>query len=94
MSGTIQGKIISTQLGEFSKRQIVYGFIGIELPDKTHVKVKIDSYTWYESLTVGDDVVLEIEKLANTDILVARTVRLKSSLEMEAEDRAPVETSA
>jgi hypothetical protein len=89
---TINGKIISTELGQFSKRKIVYGYLGIEVPDKTHIKVKIDSYTWYETLTIGDEVVVEIEKLANTEILVARTVRLKSSLDMEAKDRSTVET--
>ena len=87
---TISGKIISADLGRFSSREIVYGYIGIELHDKSHVKVKIDSYTWYETLLVGEEVVVEVDKLANTEILVARTVRLKSSLEME--DSTPVET--
>jgi hypothetical protein len=39
----IDGKIVSAQLGEFSKRQIVYGFIGIELQDRSHIKIKVDS---------------------------------------------------
>ena len=88
----INGKIISSDLGLFSKREIVYGYIGIELPDKSHIKIKIDSYTWYETLSIGEDVVVEIEKLSNTEILVARTVRLKSSVEMESSDKTPVET--
>ena len=50
MSETIQGKIISADLGEFSKKRIVYGYIGIELPDKKQIKVKVDSYTWYETV--------------------------------------------
>ncbi len=94
MTETIRGKITSTQLGEFSEKQIIYGYIGIEQSDKTHVKVKIDSYTWYESLAIGDDVVLETHTLANTDILVARTIRLKSSLDMESEDPSEVQVSA
>lgn len=94
MTETIRGKITSTQLGEFSEKQIIYGYIGIERSDKTHVKVKIDSYTWYESLAIGDDVVLETHTLANTDILVARTIRLKSSLDMESEDPSEVQVSA
>ena len=94
MTDTMQGKIISTQLGEFSEKQIIYGYIGIELSDKTHVKVKIDSFTWYESLAVGDEVVLETHTLANTDILVARTIRLKSSLDMESEDPNEAQVSA
>ncbi|MFW9868772.1 MAG: hypothetical protein ACFFEL_04015 [Candidatus Thorarchaeota archaeon] len=89
----IAGKIISTQLGEFSKKQIVYGYIGIELPDKSHVKIKIDTYTWYETLTIGDEVVVDTRKLANTDILVAKTIRLKSSMDLESEDSSEVEAS-
>lgn len=80
------GKIISAQLGEFSKRQIVYGFIGLELQDKSHIKIKIDSYTWYETLAVGDEVVVETDTLANTDIIVARKIRLKSSLELSEDE--------
>ncbi len=91
---TLNGKIISAHLGEFSKRQIVYGYIGIELQDRSHVKIKVDSYTSYETLVVGEKVVVEVEKLANTEILVARTIRLESSLEMETGNQAKVETSA
>ena len=94
MAEMIQGKIISSHLGEFSKRQIVYGFIGIELSDKTHIRIKIDSYTWYESLTVGDEVVIETHKLANTDILVAKTIRLKSSIDTESEGPREAKVSA
>ena len=90
----IEGKIVSAQLGEFSKRKIVYGFIGIELQDRSHIKIKVDSYTKYETLALGDRVVVEVEKLANTDILVARTIRFKTSLEMETEDKPNVEASA
>jgi hypothetical protein len=90
----ISGKIISADLGKFSKKEIVYGYIGIELQDKSHIRIKIDSYTWYETLNVGEEVVVEVVKLANTEILVARTVRLKSSLEMEKRDSKPVQSSA
>ena len=94
MMETMRGKITSTQLGEFSEKQIIYGYIVIELSDKTHVKVKIDSFTWYESLAVGDEVVLETHTLANTDILVVRTIRLKSNLDMESEDPNEAQVSA
>ena len=79
MKAQLTGKIISTNLGEFAKRRIIYGYIGIELPDKTHIKIKVDAYTWYETLTIGDEVVVETETLASTDIIVARKVLLKTS---------------
>ena len=94
MTGIIAGKIVSAQLGEFSKRQIVYGFIGIELPDKTHIKIKVDSFTWYESVNIGDEVVVEFENLANTDIHVARKIQLKSSLEMLSEENKEIPANA
>ncbi|MHA3964444.1 MAG: hypothetical protein AM325_012995 [Candidatus Thorarchaeota archaeon SMTZ1-45] len=86
MIETIQGKIISSSLGEFSKKKIVYGYIGIELSDKKHVKIKIDAYTWYESLSLGNEVVIEVEVLANTDILVARKIQLRTSTDASPEE--------
>ena len=81
MNGPIHGRIVSVNLGEFSKKRIKYGYLGIELPDRTNIKIKVDAFTWYETLTLGDEVVVEIETLAGTDILVARKIRLKISLE-------------
>ncbi len=86
MSDIIHGKIVSANLAEFSNRKIKYGYIGIEIQDKTHIKVKVDSYTWYETLTIGDEVVAEVETLAGTDILVARKIQLKSSLESSSDE--------
>jgi len=74
MENTIEGKIVSQQLGTFGKAQIVYGYIGIEKPNGEHVKVKVDSYTWYETLEVGSQVFVEIAHLGTTDIIVARRI--------------------
>ena len=75
---TIEGKIISSQLGEFGKKEILYGYIGVEIDPTHHVAIKIDSYTWYETLEIGNHVVIETAKLGTTDILVARKVSLKT----------------
>ncbi|MFX1484251.1 MAG: hypothetical protein ACFFCP_13810 [Promethearchaeota archaeon] len=83
---TVQGRIVSTNLGEFSKKGIVYGFIGVERSDKTVVKIKIDSYTEHETLHIGDEVEVEVHNLENTDILVARAIHLKSSTDMGLEE--------
>jgi len=74
MEKTIEGKIISRDLGTFGKNQIVYGYIGVLKPNGEKIKVKIDSYTWYETLEIGSDVFIEINNLGSTDILVARRV--------------------
>lgn len=74
MERTIEGKIISKQLGVFGKKQIVYGYIGIEKPDGQQIEVKIDSYTWYETLEIGTHVFAELHNLGTTEILVARRI--------------------
>lgn len=74
MEKTIEGKIISKNLGVFGKNQIVYGYVGIEKPDGEHIKVKVDSFTWYETLEIGSHVFVEIRNLGTTDILVARRI--------------------
>lgn len=73
----IEGKIVSSQLGEFGKNEIVYGYIGIEVGHNENVLVKIDSYTWYETLDVGKHVIIHAAKLGTTNILVARKVSVK-----------------
>ncbi len=73
----IEGKIVSSQLGEFGKDEIVYGYIGIEVSHNQIVLVKIDSYTWYETLDIGKHVIIHAAKLGTTNILVARKVNIK-----------------
>jgi hypothetical protein len=91
MSQTIEGRIVSSNLGEFSKERIVYGYLSIQLPNKNNIKVKIDSYTWYETLKIGDEVVIDLESLGTTNILVARKIQLKSSLD-DPSEKATVTT--
>jgi hypothetical protein len=86
MNEKVSGKIISANIGEFSKRRIRYGYIGLELADKTHMKFKVDSYTWYETLEIGDEVVVEFGDLASTDIHVARKIQLISSVEHPSDE--------
>jgi len=88
MKGPVHGKLISTNLGEFAKRKIKYGYVGLQLNDKSHIKVKVDAYTWYETLTIGDEVVVEIETLTGTDILVARKIQLKTGIETPPDEAA------
>ncbi len=75
-----EGTIISRQLGTFGKEEIVYGYIGIRTPEGEQKLIKIDSYTWYESLELGTDVIVEAANLGNTDILVARKVSIHQKL--------------
>jgi hypothetical protein len=74
MEQTIEGKIVSKDLGVFGKQQIVYGYLGIEKTDGTQIKVKVDSFTWYETLDIGSNVFVETHKLGSTDILVAKRI--------------------
>ena len=74
MEKTIEGRIISKDLGVFGKNRTVYGYIGIEKTDGEHIKVKVDSFTWYETLEIGSHVFVEIDNLGTTEILVARRI--------------------
>ena len=90
MNDEIKGKIISVNLAEFSKKRIKYGYIGIELQNKSHIKVKVDAYTLYKTFAIGDEVIMEVDTLPNTSILVARKIQLISSSETTSKDTLEV----
>ena len=91
MDKTIEGKIISKDLGVFGKNQIAYGYIGILTPNGEKVKIKIDSYTWYETLEFGSDVFVEVHQLGTTDILVAKRVDVNQDPLVIPDHKSPVE---
>ena len=76
MRTQIIGKIISTQIGIFGPNEVKYGYITIQSEDSASINVKIDAYTMYETLKIGDQVVIGTESLGDTDILVARKIIL------------------
>ena len=80
----IEGKIISSQIGTFGKTEFPYGYITIEISQGKNVAVKIDSYTWYETLEIGNNVVVEVSNLGTTDILVARKISLKPVIDQSS----------
>jgi hypothetical protein len=75
MNEQFTGKIVSTQLGIFGRDEIIYGFISMQTKDNRIIKVKVDSYTTFNTLNIGDWVLIEAEFLGNTDILVARNIQ-------------------
>ena len=91
MDKTIEGKIISRDLGEFGKNHILYGYIGLQKPNGEKVKIKIDSYTWYETLEIGSDVFIEIHHLGPTDILVATRVDVNQDPLKFPDHKSPIE---
>jgi len=74
MDNTIEGKIISKQLGVFGGKETVYGYLGIESPNGQQRIVKVDAFTWYETLEIGSQVIIETATLGTTDIIVARKI--------------------
>lgn len=80
MDNTIEGKIISKQMGVFGNKQIVYGYLGIETPSGQQRIVKVDAFTWYETLEIGSQVIVEITNLGATDIIVADKIRFNQEL--------------
>ena len=74
----LHGTLVSAALGTFGKNDVLYGYIGLEKTDGTHVKIKVDTFTWYETLEVGSKVIIEVETLGSTDILVARRIMVRT----------------
>jgi len=72
----IRGKIVATQLGTFGPKEKLYGYATVRKDDGEPIKVKIDSRTECDSLTVGDTVEVHTEDLGITGIIIARRVVL------------------
>ena len=65
---------MSSELGTFGKNHILYGYIGIKTHEGEQKKIKVDSYTSYETLEIGSEVVAELSSLGDTNIMVARKI--------------------
>ncbi|MFX0108913.1 MAG: hypothetical protein ACFE7R_11555 [Candidatus Hodarchaeota archaeon] len=70
----LSGKIISSRIGYFGKEEMPYGFITVETQEGKHVTLKIDAYTEYETIKIGDFVRVDVHSLGNTEILVAKYI--------------------
>ncbi|TFG30644.1 hypothetical protein EU527_14210 [Candidatus Thorarchaeota archaeon] len=92
MQQTIQGTIVSRQLGTFGKDEIVYGYIGIKTSSGEQIAIKVDSYTWYETLELGSDVLIEAVNLGSTDIVVARKISISPNLIGQSDQSAVATT--
>jgi hypothetical protein len=81
-----EGRIVSTQLGEFANTGIVYGFISVEISPNKSIVVKIDSYTEFDSLEIGENVAIHAARLGTTGILVAKRVNMKQATNLEEQN--------
>lgn len=86
----IEGTLVSANLGTFGKKEIRYGFVGIEKTDGKHVRLKVDSYTQYDTLDVGSKVIVQAEELGNTKIIVARKITLVTDFSSAKQDHVKV----
>lgn len=77
MTEKLEGQIIASQVGRISNTDKKYGFITIRTPEESHVKVKIDSYTNYDTLEMGHDVEIFTDELGSSSLIVAREIRKK-----------------
>lgn len=92
MEQTFEGTIISEQLGTFGKDEMMYGYIGIKTPEGKQKKVKVDSYTSYETLDMGSEVIIEAANLGDTDILVARKISINPKTTHSSEEYSTAST--
>ncbi len=91
---TLIGKIIANQLGKFGSREIIYGYLTIEEETGKHTRIKVDSYTEWDTLSIGDMVEIQATELGNTGIITARRVILKPGPFFSSEDQSVAEMSA
>ncbi|MGY5875695.1 MAG: hypothetical protein RTU30_08115 [Candidatus Thorarchaeota archaeon] len=77
MTKTLEGQIVSSQVGNYGNTDVKYGFITIQTNDDSHVRLKVDSSTTYDTLEMGHDVIVSAKQLGSTKLLVAREVRKK-----------------
>lgn len=70
------GRITSNSLGAVSTREIPYGYIDLITDTGEHYHIKIDVHTFHETLDPGQDVEIEMERLGNTDIVVAKAISI------------------
>ena len=92
MEQTFEGTIISEQLGTFGKNDIIYGYIGIKTTKGKQKKIKIDSYTSYETLDMGSEVIIEAAELGDTGILVARKISVNPKVTHTSEEYSAAST--
>jgi hypothetical protein len=71
------GEIIASQIASIPNSDRVYGYVTIETPDNTYVKVKVDAMTKYETIERGEHVTVHYEVLGSTDILSAKKISKK-----------------
>lgn len=84
----VEGKIVSTQLGEFGNTGIIYGYISVDDPAGKNIVVKIDSYTEHSGIDIGDYVIIDAAKLGMTEIRVAKKITHRHELDSSAREEA------
>ncbi len=89
---TVEGTIVASQLGTFGKDAIIYGYIGVKTLEGEQKLIKVDAYTWFETLEIGDDVRIEVSLLGDTKILVARKINVMSSIDNNSKRQVTVST--
>ncbi len=70
-----KGTIVATQLANYANSDIKYGYITLETDEKEHVRIKIDSYTKYDTLERGESIVAKTKSISSDGVIVAREIR-------------------
>jgi hypothetical protein len=89
MDREIEGRIVSSSVATFGNTGIVYGYLGVESDSGERMKIKVDSYTWYETLEMGEHVRIEAHSLGDTSVVVARRIERMASLSDSGQTEEP-----
>ena len=74
MNRTFAGKVTATQLATHGKGKSLYGYLSVQTDSKKGMKFKVDFQTDCETITVGDQVIIEAESLGNQGVWIARRI--------------------
>jgi hypothetical protein len=78
MDSEYSGEIVSSQLARYGDNDTRYGYVTIQTPDLGYVRIKVDAYTSFDTLDIGEQVLVESKKLGDTGIIVAKQISTQS----------------
>jgi hypothetical protein len=74
----INGEIVSSQLARYGDKDTRYGYVTVQTYEQEYVKIKVDAYTSFDTLDIGEQVVVKSKKLGDTGIRVAKQISTQS----------------
>ncbi len=72
MEKIVTGFITAANIAVMGKTH--YGYLGIETDEHEKLKVKVSAFTQYDTLEVGERVIVELQTVGDDSILTAKKI--------------------